>query len=59
MSITRTLTPESLDDFADLRRPTDTAGLRLAAGALVFGILIASTTLYLMGMEAAASIMLH
>ncbi|HRJ69851.1 MAG TPA: hypothetical protein PK812_09595 [Beijerinckiaceae bacterium] len=50
---------KDLDDFADLRRPCDTTALRIAAGALIFGTLIASTTLYLRAMEAAASILLH
>ena len=59
MCIARNLDPARPDDFADLRNPSDTSAMRFAAGALLFGILVASTTLYLRAMDAAASILLH
>lgn len=59
MSMSRNLDTARPDDFADLRNPSDTSAMRFAAGALLFGILVASTTLYLKTMEAAASILLH
>lgn len=48
------------DDFADLRRSgTDGLALRIIVSALLIGIIAASTTLYLNGLDRAASTLMH
>lgn len=46
-------------DIAAIRRTSDRVGLRLLIGALMFAIIIATTTVYLKGLNASASILLY